>query len=279
MRPSFVIRSSQNDTFKKALRLRDARSRRRGGEFLIDGWIEVQRALANGIVVRTLFVGENELEVERLEGLASASQVLCQSVAAPLMQKLRYGNQNTGPVAVAEIPAWPLESMQVESRDSLFLVLDRTEKPGNIGACLRTAAASGASGVVLTDPICELFNPNVIRASRGTIFTLPIAVTSREEFCGWAAKHRLRVWTARVDGSSSLWQCNFREPTAIVFGNEATGLDADWGSEGPTSTDFKIPMRDRADSLNLSISAAVTLYEAVRQREAMVKFDAGSNDG
>ena len=172
----------------------------------------------------------------------------------------------SGLVAVAKTPALEIERLQFASKKPLILVLDGIEKPGNLGACLRSAAATGADAVILTNPICDVFNPNAIRASRGCLFSVPLAVATSEEVIRLCSRLQIPVYTARVDGEIDFWRADFRGGAAIVLGNEAAGLQTSWSSSLCKS--FVIPMCDDTDSLNVSISAAVTLYEAVRQRRS-----------
>lgn len=257
-----TITSPTNPKVKQTLRLRQSSERRQTGHFLIDGRREIELAIAHGFRVETVFFSESDSAVasDWPEGLQLAQR---QMVSSAILQRLSYGQRGDTPVAVAQRPQLGLARLKLDAT-SLILVLDRTEKPGNLGACLRTASACGVHAVVLTDPICEIFNPNAIRASRGTVFTIPMAVATPEELIAFCAARSLHVLTARVDGSHRLWDCTFTGGSAIVFGNESQGLGANW--DHPQVDSFSIPMSGVADSLNLSISAAVTLYEAVRQR-------------
>lgn len=254
-----VISSLQNPTIKSVVRLRDARGRRKAGEFLIDGNAEIARAIAAGYELALVFVEAGERVPAELQRLA----VPLQPVTRAVLEKISYGERGAAPVAVARTPALPLSRLELSS-SSLVLVLDRIEKPGNLGACLRTSAACGADAVILTDPVCEVFNPNTLRSSRGAVFTLPLAIASVDELFELAQSVGLKLWAARVDGSVGLWDCDFRGGCAVVFGSESKGLGDAWRREQVQP--FQIPMTARMDSLNVSISTAVTLYEAVRQR-------------
>jgi len=254
-----VISSLQNPTIKSVVRLRDARGRRKAGEFLIDGNAEIGRAIAAGYELSMVFVEAGERVPAELQRLAVPLQPVTQAV----LEKISYGERGAAPVAVARTPLLPLSGLKL-SRSSLVLVLDRIEKPGNLGACLRTSAACGVDAVILTDPVCEVFNPNTLRSSRGAVFTLPLAIASVAELFELAQSLSLKVWAARVDGSVELWDCDFSSGCAVVFGSESEGLGDAWRREQVQS--FQIPMSARMDSLNVSISTAVTLYEAVRQR-------------
>lgn len=261
LRPT--IESLQNPRVKQALRLREAAQRRKLGRFLIDGRREIELAAAAGIELDTVFVSPDE----SWQCPAGLGPEIRQPVASKVLERISYGERQAEPVAVAVTPDFPLSRITWRP-PQMLLVLDRTEKPGNLGACLRTAAAAGVGAVVLTDPVCEPWNPNAIRASRGNLFTLPLAVSTRQDFMEFCRQQHLPCWLARVDASShSLWEQDFTGGGAIVFGNEAEGLGPAW--QGPELQSFSIPMRGAPDSLNLSISAAVTLYEALRQRRSV----------
>lgn len=257
------ITSTHNPFYRNCLQLRDNRKRRRSKLFLIDGVKEIVQAIAANLRIQSLLVPEAGGIDELLERLCRQHSISIQPLASHLLEKLSYGQWDNQPIAVAEQPELLLQSIEFDST-SLVLVLDRTEKPGNLGACMRTAAASGVSCVVLTDPICDPFNANAIRASRGTMFRVPLAISTRDQFLKSAAGVGLPIFSARVDAEITLWDLPLDRGAAIVFGNEAEGLSEEWRCE--TVQDFTIPMSSAADSLNLSISAAVTLYEARRQR-------------
>ncbi len=266
--PTVTIESIHNVRVKQTLRLRDAGVRRQSGRFLIDGEREIALACRHGFEVETIFV------LADLSGQATNQSGLrdpypaefgrrVQPVSHAVLTKLSYGQRGAAPVAVAVSPKRTL-SRFVWRAGELLLVLDRTEKPGNLGACLRTASACGVSAVILTDPVCEPYNPNAIRASRGTIFSLNMLTTTRDELQNCCRAQRIPLFAARVDAQDELWQQDFSSGGAVVFGSEAHGLSDEWDRAEHHS--FRIPMQGASDSLNLSISAAVTLYEAVRQR-------------
>ena len=261
MRPT--IESLQNPRIKQAVRLRDAAQRRKLGRFLIDGPREIELAAAAGIELETVFVPPDE----SWQLPAGVGAHVLQPVTPKVLERISYGERHAEPVAIAATPDFPLERLVWQPRQ-ILLVLDQTEKPGNLGACLRTAAASGVAGVVLTDPICEPCNPNAIRASRGSLFALPLAVTTRLEFMDFCRRQCIPCWVARVEATSQgMWEQDFTPGGAIIFGNEAHGLGPAW--QGPGLQSFSIPMQGAPDSLNLSISAAVVLYEALRQRRSV----------
>lgn len=260
MRPE--IQSPQNPQIKQLRLLRDSGERRQRGQFLIDGQQEILRAIAAGLSVQCVYHLAGSNAIRSL--LKQAPDVPCQLVSSNVMTKLAYGDRTDDLVALVDTPSLALSRIQLVA-SSLVLVLDRVEKPGNIGACLRTAAATGATAVVLTNPICDVFNPNVIRASRGCVFNVPIAVTTIEPFQQWIEQHRLQLFAGRVDAKKSLWDLDLKQSAGFVFGSEAQGLGQEWN--GLVRETFQIPMTSSVDSLNVSISAALTLYEAVRQRK------------
>ena len=267
MRLRPTITSPQNPYFRQCLTLRDNRKSRRHGRFLIDGQVEIDRAIESGVVLELLLIaeasevncpGDNQL-IQR----ALARGIEVQPLSKLLMEKLSYGERTDQPVAVAKTPQLPLSALSLDS-NSLVLVLDRIEKPGNLGACLRSAAAVGVDAVVLTSPICDAFNANAIRSSRGSIFRVPMAVSSCEQISQLADRLSLPIFAGRVSSQRTIWELPLAGGAIIVLGNESAGLGSEW--QKPSVLDFTIPMTNLADSLNLSISAAVSLFEARRQR-------------
>ena len=261
MKPT--IQSLQNQQIKQVIKLRDASTRRETGYFIIDGVRAIERALADDFQIDCLYYSaeDTSLHVNLIDRLQPEQ---LQPVSSAVMRKLAYGDRESGLVAVAKTPTLEIDRLHFASKKPLILVLDGIEKPGNLGACLRTAAATAADAVVLTNPICDIFNPNAIRASLGCLFSVPLAVASVDQVMRLCGQLKIPLFTARVDGEMVFWQADFRGGAAIVLGNEAAGLQEGWGTAQCRS--ILIPMADDTDSLNVSISAAVTLYEAVRQR-------------
>lgn len=260
-----TIRSFSNPKVKAAKRLRDASSRRKSGKFLIDGWHEIGLAADHGIPIETVF--HSDAPPAGLLGMKDRTIQSFQLLSSEVMASLSYGQRTDTPVAVAAQISREIQTLCSQApceNPSFWLVLDRIEKPGNLGACLRTASACGVEAVILTDSVCELFNPNTIRASRGAVFTLPIVQTSAEELQATCRQRNINILCARVDGAAMVWDCALCRNVALVFGNEAKGLGAQWTDIGEQA--FQIPMLGAADSLNVSISAAIGMYEVQRQR-------------
>ena len=271
-----VITSPQNPRVKEAIRLRDGRHRQKQGRILIDGVRELMRAIGAGVRIAEAFVCEPLCNTDEARQLVSmldqcGGEVL--PVAESVFAKLAFGHRAEGVLAVAEMPPprglsrfrAPCEAWSDENGTVPFLaVLEGVEKPGNVGAVLRSADAAGVSAVIVANPRTDLYNPNAIRASLGTIFTMPICEAASTDVLAWLRQQGFTILAARVDGSVPYSDVDFRGPTAIVLGSEAQGLSPVWtGSDIRT---VRLPMCGAADSLNVSVTAAVLFYEALRQR-------------
>ncbi len=263
--PEPVLSSSRNPRVLAAVALRDRRARDETGLTLIDGARELARALAGGAVVVEAFVDADRLtsEAQAAVDRAHAAGAAVIPVTGRVLDRLAYGDRSEGVVATARIPDLSLEALSLPG-DPLIVVVEGVEKPGNLGAILRTADAAGADAVIAADPRTDLFNPNAIRASLGTIFAVPVAAGTSEAIRGRLLHDGVSLVAARVDALTSYTDVDLRGPVAIVLGSEAEGLTAAW--DGDTVTAVHLPMLGVADSLNVSIAAAILLYEARRQR-------------
>jgi RNA methyltransferase, TrmH family len=263
-----AISSLTNPRVKAAVRLRDRRERDRTGQTIVDGPRELLRALESGVEIVEAFVcddlirtAEAEMAVERL--LIAAARPL--RVSPDVIAKVAFGNRSDGVAAIVRVPDTSLERLALPA-DALVVVIESVEKPGNLGAILRTADGAGADAVIAADPLTDLFNPNAIRASLGTIFSLPLATATTAATLQWLISQRIRPIAARVDARRAYTETDFRGRIAIVLGSEADGLSEAW--DDPIIDPVRIPMLGAADSLNVSAAAAVLLYEAQRQRSA-----------
>jgi TrmH family RNA methyltransferase len=260
------IASPSNPRIKAAVRLRERRERDRTGLTLVDGARELLRALHAGVIVEEAFVhpplvrSEDGQTALALLGERDAPVV---TVSDTAFEKLAFGDRADGIVAVLRRPATDLKTLILPD-DPLVVVLEGVEKPGNVGAVLRSADGAGANAVVIADPRTDVFNPNSIRASLGTIFTVPIGADDTPHVRDWLVSQNVRAVAARPTGKSLPWEVDLRGPIAIVLGSEAEGLGARW--VGDEVIGVRIPMHGVADSLNVSVAAAVLLYEARRQR-------------
>lgn len=265
--PHPVITSTRNPRVQAALALRDRRAREAAGMTLVDGARELARALAGGAEVVELFLQPDALDdvAAGTAALALEGGALPVAVTGRVLDRLAYGDRSDGLVATVRIPDLRLEALRLPA-NPLLVVLEGVEKPGNLGAVLRSADGAGADAVIAADPRTDLFNPNAIRASIGTIFGRPVAVGPSDAVRRRLAAEGIRLVAARVDAPRRYTDADLRGPLAIVLGSEAEGLSGAWDGEGvePVS----LPMLGVADSLNVSIAAAILLYEARRQRDA-----------
>ena len=261
-----MITSPHNPRVKSAARLRDHRRRREEQRILIDGTREISRALAAGVALQEVFfcaeLCQSAEPRELLADLAKGGAEVLE-VSGPVFTRLAFGQRAEGIVAVAAAPPHRLQNLRLPE-NPLVAVLEGVEKPGNIGAVLRSADAAGVSALVLAAPRTDLFNPNAIRASLGTIFSLPVAAAPAEDVVAWLREHQLQIVAARVEGSAVYTEIDYRLPTALVFGSEAQGLSPLWA--GGDIRMVRLPMLGAADSLNVSATATVLFYEALRQR-------------
>ncbi len=262
------IKSLQNTRIKGLVRLRNRRERDQTERFLIEGYRELRRAVDHRVAIETLFVcedlflGSNE---PRLIDDARALGAEVVDVGTDAFAKVSYRDRPEGMIAVARQFETGLASLP-PADDPLYLVVESIEKPGNLGTMLRTADAAGVTGVIVTDPTTDPFNPNVVRASLGCLFTVPLAVASTGDALAWLAKSHVRTVATTPDTPTLLWEADLSGPVAIVVGSEQYGLSSEW-LDGADER-VRIPMGGEADSLNAAMAAGVALFEAVRQRTA-----------
>lgn len=263
-----MISSKANPRFKAALALRDARERRSQQRLLVDGVREIGRALDAGLTVIEAWTATERLRDEAARGLLprlGAAGVEVVETTPELLARLAYGERDDGIVVVVRQPPTDLARLVLPERP-LVAVVEGVEKPGNLGALLRSADGAGVAAVIVADPVSDTWNPNAIRASLGTIFSLPLAVCTADEAIAWLRERGLSIVTARVDAATDYDSVDLRGPVAIVVGAEAVGLSETWAGEDVTAV--RVPMLGLADSLNVSATAAVLFFEAQRQRRA-----------
>ena len=288
---SELISSPNNPRVRFAASLRDPKDRRRESRILIDGAKNIAIALRSGIRCTDIFICQRawetsnpalreilpntELGLDRRDSLGDSVDGSIQAIrwtrlTEQPMQKLQYGERELQAIAVAVMPSTSLESLADRLGPSargpereLYLVLDRFEKPGNLGAALRTADAAGATAVLVSDPISEVWNPNAIRASLGAMFTVPIAVANSGDLRKWLRERSICCYAARTENGSDYSQVRFAKKSAIIIGSEAYGLEDRWKSE--EITPIHIPMYGKIDSLNASVTCSILLFELIRQ--------------
>lgn len=268
------ITSLQNSRIKRLVALQQKSSeRRKAGVFVVEGQRELMHCLSAGYAVETIYycpeimnagdrddLHRSNADVDAAALLARAAQTV--EVTPVVYDKIAYRGGTEGVIAEVRPRTLALDDLP---SDGLYVVLESVEKPGNLGAVLRTADAAGVTGVIVCDPRTDLYNPNLIRSSIGAIFTVPTVACTSEECIGWFKRHGITILTAQLQDSHLYYDTDMRRPTAIVMGTEATGLTPQWRQAADAH--IRIPMLGRLDSLNVSVSAAILLYEAVRQRQ------------
>ena len=264
--PVELITSLQNPRLKRLVRLRDRRARDEEQAFLVEGYREVRRALEKEVRLEELyfsrewFLGENEPAL--LEEAAAAGAKLFE-LSKEAFAKVAYRERPDGILAVA--PQWRRTLADLPLSDAPFiLVVEAIEKPGNLGTILRSADAAGCDAVVVCDPVTDLFNPNVVRASTGVLFSVPCLVEGNEAVLAWLRGRGIRVVATTPAAEKSYTDADLTGPLAVVMGSEQYGLSEFWLRSSDDSV--RIPMAGQADSLNVAMAALITLFEAVRQR-------------
>jgi RNA methyltransferase, TrmH family len=261
-----LITSTQNDTVKRLVRLRDRRHRDQEGRFLIEGYREIGRAVDAGVAIDRLFVtpdlylGGNEPAL--VDACARAGAAIIEMTEAPF-RKVSYRDRPEGLLAEARQFETRLDGLDL-SGAPLLLVVEAIEKPGNLGTMLRTADAAGCRAVIVCDPTTDPFNPNVVRASLGTLFTVPLAVCSTEEAIEALARAGVGTVATTPVTDTLLYEVDLTGAVALVVGSEQYGLTDRWLHAADARA--RIPMAGSADSLNAAMAAAVAVFEAVRQR-------------
>ncbi|MEP0803910.1 MAG: RNA methyltransferase [Chloroflexota bacterium] len=260
------ITSPQNPRVKYIVKLReDKRQRQKDGLLLVEGWDEIQLALTAGHKPQTLLTAP-ELASRPLTFLSAEKEVEpveTLTVSRAAFEKMSYRDNPDGWLAVFPIPRLSLAELKV-SKSPLLIAAESIEKPGNLGAILRTADAAGVDALLLCDPRVDPWNPNVIRASRGTVFSVPVVECDSLSALTWLRAHGMRVLAATPSAEANYTAVDMRPPTAIAVGTEDAGLTDFWMENADLKV--KIPMRGQVNSLNVSVSTALILYEALRQR-------------
>ena len=265
------ITSAQNPKIKALLELQEkSKARKRTGLFVVEGRRELQHCIEAGFEPHTLFICRDiitEKEFDRILGAIEENfaGMMCPiiEISRQLYDKIAYRGGTEGIIAELHCKDMSLESLELKE-NPLVVVLESVEKPGNLGAVLRSADASGADAVIVCDPLTDLYNPNLIRSSIGAIFTVPVATATSEDAIRWLKERGIRIYTAQLQDSEWYYDTDMSGGTAIVMGTEATGLTDIWRKAADAH--IKIPMLGRLDSLNVSVSAAILMFEAVRQR-------------
>lgn len=285
-----TITSAQNRKVKELLTLVEkSKARSAAGLFVVEGQRELGHCLDAGFIPETLFICGEVMAVqnnavngaktghlaENIEGKDGLDALIAKAEAlnprlgvvqipAFLYEKVAYRGSTEGIIAEVHSVPRALENLRLGERP-LVMVLESVEKPGNLGAVLRSADAAGADAVIVCDPLTDIWNPNLIRSSVGAVFSVPVAVCTSADAIAFLKERGIRILTAQLQDSEWYYDTDMTGATALVMGTESTGLTQAWRDSADAH--IKIPMLGRLDSLNVSVSAAVLLYEAVRQRK------------
>lgn len=270
MQTQDTITSAQNPKIKALLQLQQKSAcRREHGLFVVEGRRELMHCLSKGYQADTMFVCNEIMTAEEeydklLKALPSCKTIY---VSANVYERIAYRGGTEGIVATIRMKQHGLDTLPAHSQGHapLYVVLESVEKPGNLGAILRSADAAGVDAVIVCDPLTDLYNPNLIRSSLGGIFSVPTIACNSTECIQYFKDKGIRILTAQLQDSSLYYDTDMTLPTAIVMGTEATGLTDRWRQAADAH--IRIPMLGILDSLNVSVSAAILMFEAVRQRQ------------
>jgi TrmH family RNA methyltransferase len=263
-----TITSVTNARVKQLVKLRNRRERDTSGVFLIEGYRELTRAVEAGLSIREiyvcpeLFLGENEEALTERTVVAGAERF---ALGPEAFRKVSYRDRPEGLIGLADQFPTTLERLSLSS-NPLILVVESIEKPGNLGTMLRTADAAAVDAVIVCEPTTDPFNPNVVRASLGCLFLVPLAISATPDALHWLRNRGITTFAATPAAAEPHWQADFRGPAAIAIGSEQYGLTEAWLRDAAVKV--RIPMGGRVDSLNAALAAGVILFEAVRQRSA-----------
>jgi len=256
---TMIIESLENPKIKNIVKLRESsRQRQERALFLIEGYREIGLALRAGVQIENLFYSPGYIK----RGPAIEEEKIIE-VSKKVFSKISYREKPDGFLAVAKIKDKKLADLKL-SANPLLVVLEAVEKPGNLGAILRTADAAGADAVIINDAKTDIYSPNVIRASQGTVFTIAAILSSAAETIEFCKNNKIRIFAATPEAKKEYTHVDYKEARAIVMGAEDKGLSQAWLEAADEK--IKIKMRGKIDSLNVSVSAAVILFEALRQR-------------
>jgi TrmH family RNA methyltransferase len=260
------ITSAQNPKIKDLLALQEkSKERRKKGMFVVEGRRELLHCVEAGYRPHTVFFCPDIISSGDFDEIADKCDCNYIEVPQHLYDKVAYRGGTEGVIAELHCKDMTLDALNLKE-NPLVVVLEAVEKPGNLGAVLRSADASGVDAVIVCDPLTDMYNPNLIRSSIGAIFTVPVATATSEDTIKWLKDRNIKIYTAQLQDSEWYYDTDMKGGTAIVMGTEATGLTTAWRKAADAH--IKIPMLGKLDSLNVSVSAAILMFEAVRQRNS-----------
>jgi RNA methyltransferase, TrmH family len=256
------ISSAQNTFIKSLLLLQEkSKARKQLGSFLIEGKREIELALKGNYFLETILFCEDYLSILEVQKLETSSEII--SISKEVYQKLAYRDTTEGILAIAKTKSFELSNLKLP-QNPLILVMEAPEKPGNIGALLRTADAAKLDAVIVANPKTDLFNPNIIRSSIGCLFTNQIATGTTLEIIDFLKANKINIFSAILQEAKPYFEQDFKTATALVVGTESNGLSDSWRTA--SKQNIIIPMQGQIDSMNVSVAAAILIFEAKRQR-------------
>ena len=259
------ISSFQNPLIKKVLLLQEkSKERKKSSLFIIEGKREIKLALKGGYKINTLLFCSDIISENDVSNFLNTDVNNLIEISIEVYKKIAYRTSTEGIIAISESKDLALSNLKLKDHNQLILVAEAPEKPGNIGAILRTADAANVDAVIIANPKTDLYNPNIIRSSVGCVFTNMIALGNTSEIITFLKNKNISIYSAILQESEVYYTCNFKESTAIVVGTESTGLSSQWRDE--SKKNIHIPMQGEIDSMNVSVAAGILLFEVKKQR-------------
>jgi TrmH family RNA methyltransferase len=260
-----TISSLQNPFIKQLVQLKEkSKLRKQTGLFIIECKREVSLAIKGSYRLETLYYYADLFSAAEAAALEPYGIDIIE-ISKAVYEKVAHRETTEGVIAVAKANDLSLDSLKITSENPLILVAESPEKPGNIGALLRTADAANIDAVIIANPLTDLYNPNIIRSSVGGVFTVPIATGTTSEVIAYLKRNNIAIYPAILQESVAYDSIDFKTPSAIVIGTESTGLTEKWLKD--STTKIQIPMEGKLDSMNLSVAAGILIFEAKRQRK------------
>ena len=260
-----TISSLQNPFIKQLVQLKEkSKLRKQTGLFVIEGKRELSLAIKSNYRIETLYYNPNLFSASEAASLEPYGIDVIEITKA-IYEKVAHRDSTEGVIAVAKAKNFDLKNLELKSKTPLILVAEAPEKPGNIGALLRTGDAANVDAIIISNPLTDLYNPDIIRSSVGGVFTVPIAMGSSEEVIDFLRIKNISIYAATLQDSVVYDSIDFKKATALIVGTESTGLSDLW--RNAATTKIRIPMQGKIDSMNVSVAAGILVFEAKRQRK------------
>jgi TrmH family RNA methyltransferase len=260
-----TISSLQNPFIKQLIQLKEkSKLRKQTGLFIIEGKRELSLAIKGNYTIETLYYYADLFSASEAASLEIYGIDIIE-ITKTVYEKVAHRGTTEGIVAVAKAKNFDLNNLKFKSETPLILVAEAPEKPGNIGALLRTADAANVDAIIISNPLTDLYNPNIIRSSVGGIFTVPIATGSSEDIIAYLKKQKIFIYAATLQDSVEYDSVNYKKATALIVGAESVGLSSIWREVATAK--IRIPMQGKIDSMNVSVAAGILVFEAKRQRK------------